>query len=343
MQPAWAPDRVFFLQLGTDAVIASTVETFPPAKLNLFLELLGKRADGFHELQTIMVAVNRRDRLRVTRVELPGIELQCRWAPHLSWWQEAVWDAGPAAMQMPEPHNNLVYRALAAFTERFGFDGGFRVDLQKRIPAGAGMGGASSDAAAALQCAAALTGVSRDDSRLHALAAELGSDVPFFLGIPDRSANNSQGSCYALATGRGEQLTAIPGPRGCHFVVVYPPQPLATALVYRHCKIPKVSHDVQGALEGLKSGRRDRLAQACFNRLAEPAASLSTWIERTLSSLRRWGLSGVTMTGSGSACFGIAPSARVAKRVAAALWNQRAGVSFYATPAPLPNYIRKMT
>jgi 4-diphosphocytidyl-2-C-methyl-D-erythritol kinase len=333
----------FFFQLGNDAVIASTVETFPPAKLNLFLELLGKRADGFHELQTIMVAVSRRDRLRVTRVEMPGINLQCRWAPHPSWWQSAVWDAGPAAMQMPKPHDNLVYRALDEFTKRFSYKGGFHVELEKRIPAGAGMGGASSDAAAALQCAATLTGVCLDDSRLHALAAELGSDVPFFLGIPDQDGSNPSGSCYVLATGRGERLAAIPGPRACHFVVVYPPQPLATALVYRHCQIPKVSHDVQRTLDGLKSGRRDRLAQACFNRLAQPAASLSTWIECTLASLRRWGLSGVTMTGSGSACFGIAPSARVAKRVAAALWNQRAGVSFYATPAPLPNYIRKMT
>lgn len=342
--------------MGLLAVKSTIVETRPPAKLNLFLELLGKRPDGFHELQTVMVAIDRRDALRIARTAEPGVELVCSWSPSPEAWRRRLPMAPQQTFRLPPPEQNLVVRTLRRFLEVFGCEGGFSVTLEKRIPAGAGMGGASSDAASALLCAAALCGVESRDPRIFQLAAELGSDVPFFLirggggvagepvsstaapEMPDRG--NWPG--MALAGGRGERLLPLSMPWACHLVVIYPPEPLSTAAVFGQCTIPADPLGAESCVDSLRGPNSTRIPQM-FNRLTGPARQMSAWIDRSLAALDRVGLQGATMTGSGSACFALARSAREARRAASILSSRGLGLCFATTPTSLPAAIQRVT
>ena len=152
------------------------VECLAPAKLNVFLEVLGKRADGYHELETLMVVVDLYDTLRV--IDDPGgaIALRCD---------------DPS---LPTGRENLVVRAAERLREASGIERGATIDLLKAIPAQAGLGGGSSDAAAALLALDRLWNLQTPPDRLDALAGEIGSDVAFFLHPP-----------AALCRGRGER------------------------------------------------------------------------------------------------------------------------------------------
>lgn len=343
------------------------VETFPPAKLNLFLELKAKRTDGFHELETVMVAIDRHDRLRVSLVpvESSPVTLQCQWSPAAGVWQQrhrgalnqhagATGTARLAAERdnesfaadlvadIPSDARNLVVRGLSLFRETFRIEAGFRANLQKQIPAGAGMGGASSDVASALLAAAKLCGIPTNDPQLLSMAAELGSDVPFFLGCQDEPAARSATGlrCAALATGRGECLRPLDVNGNWPFVIVYPPQAVSTAAVYAGSRItdhPKTSTPLVNAFS---SGNRERLVAGMVNRLTEPARKISGWIDRTVESMQHVGLSGVSMTGSGSACFGIARNAADARRAVNRLSSRRLGICFVANPTRLPAPVR---
>jgi len=343
------------------------VETFPPAKLNLFLELKAKRPDGFHELETVMVAIDRHDRLRVSRVpaESSPVTLQCQWSPAAGVWQQrhraalnqhdgasgiaklaAAQDnesfAADLVADVPSDQRNLVVRGLGLFRQTFGIEAGFRACLQKQIPAGAGMGGASSDVASALLAAAKLCGIPTNDPQLLRIAAELGSDVPFFMGCQDdpvtRSANGFH--CAALATGRGECLRPLDVNGSWPFVVVYPPHAVSTAAVYAGSQVPNQPLTSTPLVNAFSSGNRERLVAGMVNRLTEPARKISGWIDRTLESMQHVGLSGVSMTGSGSACFGIARSAADARRAVNRLSSRRSGICFVANPTRLPAPVR---
>jgi 4-diphosphocytidyl-2-C-methyl-D-erythritol kinase len=161
-----------------------------PAKLNLGLEVIGRRDDGFHEIATIFAAIDLYDRLTLSPADDLG----------LSCSDDAL-----------TGEDNLALRALRLLRDEAEYPGGARMDLCKRIPAAAGLGGASSDAAAALLGGHELWQLDVSDSRLHDLAARLGSDVPFFL----------YGGC-AIGRGRGDQLESLPVPAHLWFVVVVP-------------------------------------------------------------------------------------------------------------------------
>lgn len=332
-------------------MINRIVETYPPAKLNLFLEVLGKRADGFHELDTVMMAIDLRDSMRVELTEESVVDLECRWMP-----SEAVWcwhlvndrlndGKRTKSLELPAPEHNLVYRALVRFKEKIDVTPGFRVILEKHIPAGAGMGGASSDAASVLLAAAKLCGIEQSDSRIVELAAELGSDVPFFLGV------NSGISCQPVVTGglarargRGEILENLTSTSSRHFVIVYPPEGLSTAEVFKNCRPaaePRNASSLVSALGGAATS--EQLAGLFFNRLTAPARRLSQWIDHTLDAIRAAGLRGGMMTGSGSACFAIASSAIVARRTARRLACKRLGICFATKSVSLPAPIRFLT
>src|SRR5215207_1904390 len=173
-----------------------------PAKLNLGLEVIGRRHDGFHEIATIFVAIDISD--RVTLSPADGLELSCD--------DDAL--AG---------EENLAWRALRLLRDETNYPGGARIHLRKRIPAASGLGGASSDGAAALLSGRELWGLDVSDDRLCDLAVSLGSDVPFFL----------RGGC-AMGRGRGDLLEALPLPADFWFVVVVPDVriPAKTATLY---------------------------------------------------------------------------------------------------------------
>jgi 4-diphosphocytidyl-2-C-methyl-D-erythritol kinase len=291
----------------------------PPAKLNLFLELLARRDDGFHEIDTVMVPIDWCDELRVRRTKRAQIDLRARWLPSRQIIAHRLGvkptsDVADRLLRIPENETNLVHRALQRFIGVFDVDGGFNCELGKSIPAGAGMGGASSDAASALRCAAALCGIPLGATELSEIAAEIGSDVPFFMGLGLDHAINA-----GRATGRGEKLENVRLASPLHFLVVFPAVSLSTAKVYANSQVPASPQNACRLIRVLESGRFAELESQIMNQLTEPAKKLARQIDEILESLWRVGLGTCQLTGSGSACFAIAGSSVEVRRQAARL------------------------
>jgi 4-diphosphocytidyl-2-C-methyl-D-erythritol kinase len=286
-----------------------TVEVHAPAKLNLFLEVLGKRADGFHDLETLMTTVDTFDTLRFTASRSESeLEVSCRWA----YGQQAI-DQGTLG-DLPQGPSNLVWRALDCLREAAGLEAGGRVELLKRIPSAAGLGGASSDAAAALLAANTAWDLNWSQDQLCEVAAEIGSDVPFFLvgGL-------------AVCRGRGEQITPLPVDRQLHFVVVRPPEGISTAEAFSNCQVATEPRPVQDLLSAWQAGDRKSWAAAMMNRLQQVAEGLSPWIRRLAELFDRYRFLGHQMSGSGSSYFGVCHHGRQARRLAAVFRNLNVG------------------
>ncbi|QEF96028.1 4-diphosphocytidyl-2-C-methyl-D-erythritol kinase [Stieleria maiorica] len=293
----------------------TVVRTSPPAKLNLFLEIPARRDDGYHEIDTVMVAIDWRDELEIEPIPQGRIELTASWLPSVeSIAGELGLDTSdgrvPELLRIPTDGSNLVVRALDAFRATFGVKTGFRVRLGKRIPAGAGMGGASSDAAHAISCAAQIHQIDNSSRVLHEIAASIGSDVPFFLG-----GGGPESAVAARATGRGERLLPLQICPLIHFVVAYPSVSLSTAGVYAQLNVPQ--HPVGSAsfLQAMDREDRESMGRAMMNRLSEPALKILPQLSELLESLWQCGLQPCQLTGSGSACFGIAKDAEQAKDI----------------------------
>ncbi|HEX4130055.1 MAG TPA: 4-(cytidine 5'-diphospho)-2-C-methyl-D-erythritol kinase [Pirellulales bacterium] len=274
------------------------LEVTAPAKLNLLLEVLGKRGDGYHEVETLMVPVALADSLSIeppAPADDPnGLALVCR--PAL------------ASYGCPADETNLALRALALLRQRAGITHGARLTLVKRIPMAAGLGGGSSDAAAALVLGNEFWHLGWSRERLAELAAELGSDVPFFLG---RGA--------AICRGRGERIEPIAGLMGLHFVVVKPPAGLSTAAVYAHCRGTGTVGGAAALADALAHGPVNRIAHLLQNRLQPAARELSPWIARLENEFSRVDCVAHQMSGSGTSYFGLCRNARHARRIARVL------------------------
>lgn len=282
-----------------------------PAKVNLYLRVLGRRPDGFHEIDTIFQAVDLEDEVRVTMggddvvLVTEGAEL------------------GPT-------EENLAYRAALRFSERVRHVRGITIEVKKRIPVGAGLGGGSSDAAAVLKCLTALTQLHAEDSRVLKTAAELGSDVPFFL----------QTGALAVGRGRGELLDPCPPLPEAHLVLVSPPVHVATAWAYR-----TLSNTSGGRAGGVVGDRvpppgswRD-VVRAAQNDFQDLVAGAHPEVARSLAALRHAGAELSLMSGSGSSCFGLFRDHAAAESVAARLqdelgWPCRCLRTLRALPSP---------
>ncbi|MEM9586387.1 MAG: hypothetical protein AAGA03_03825, partial [Planctomycetota bacterium] len=296
------------LKMETEATgLQTSIRTQPPAKLNLFLELHGQRPDGYHSIDTVMVPIDWFDELEVWQTDSPGVTLEVDWLPsrpHVA-KELAISDSDQSSvLSIPTDASNLVVRALQRFLDVFGPSGGLAAKLGKRIPAGAGMGGASSDAASALRSAALLHGIDPTDDRLLAIAAEIGSDVPFFFGV------GGQTTRAARATGRGEHLNGADLPSELSFLVVYPNVSLPTGQVYRRYATderanPTLKRDVAPFLAALASGISIQIAERLHNRLSDAARGMTSRIDEILEILWQSGARACQLTGSGSACFAI--------------------------------------
>ena len=305
-----------------------------PAKINLFLEVLARRDDGFHEIETLMAPVAIYDTLWFTPQAEGNIELACRWAaPGRA--QRGTAPLQPSDEFSPDPpggppwpapwgdlppaEKNLAYRAVSLLRERAGVKAGALMRLVKRIPSAAGLGGASSDAAYALLAANEGWNLHWPRPRLMELAAELGSDVGFFLG---RGA--------AVCRGRGERIESADGLPPLHVVVARPPTGLSTAAVYADCRPAEKPRRLEPLLHSLRAGNIAAAGAALVNRLQAPAERLSpqaALLSRELASLD---VEGRQMSGSGSSYFALCRSARHAKCVAARLRSQSRVAQFVA-------------
>lgn len=271
-----------------------------PAKLNLALAVGPRRDDGFHPLATLFQTISLCDRLTIE----PATAFELR-------------VTGPEVAGVPEGEENLVWKATRLFQERFGWPGlpEPRVTLEKRIPAGAGLAGGSSDAAAMLRALACWRG-GVAPAALAEVAARVGSDVPFLLA-----------GGTALAYGRGERLENLPPLPEMPVVVAKPRAALSTQDVYRAFDALRPDAAEPGANPAwreveaaARAGMLDRLWEACFNDLATPAVRLCPDIRPLLEAVAGAPAAVASgMTGSGTAVWSILSDDADAQALAAAL------------------------
>jgi 4-diphosphocytidyl-2-C-methyl-D-erythritol kinase len=305
--------------------LGDSIVTWAPAKLNLFLEVLRQREDGFHEIETLMVAVTIFDTIYFLATREDRIRLTCETAVGARARDLSHGMASSSMGDVPEGVDNLVVRAVERLRDEAGTDAGATIRLIKRIPSAAGLGGASSDAAATLVAANAAWGLGWPRERLLQLAAGLGSDVPFFFG-----------SGAAICRGRGERIESLPAPARMHVVIVRPPVGLSTAEVYRHCSPADRPVAIAPLKRALLGGEWGQVGRHLHNRLEPAAAKLTPWIDRLRSVFDRLNCLGQRMSGSGSSYYGICRNAGHARRVAARLRGQGLGYVAAATTLAIP-------
>jgi len=262
------------------------VRVLAPAKVNLFLEVLGRRADGYHDIATLVLAVDLADELDFQSNGSGQLSLTCD-------------DPG-----LPTGPENLVHQAASRLRAATGCTAGARIQLTKRIPVAAGLGGGSSDAAAALVGLNELWRLGLSPASLAGLGAQIGSDVPFFLN-----------GAAAWCTGRGEVVTPVTVGRPLDLVLVKPPEGLKTADVYGRVRVPDRPEDGGAARAALASGDVEALGRALHNRLQEPAFELSPAAAEWHRRLGATGAAGYLMSGSGSCLFALCRSPAEARRV----------------------------
>jgi 4-diphosphocytidyl-2-C-methyl-D-erythritol kinase len=266
------------------SVVGDGVVAWAPAKINLFLEVLGKRSDGYHEIATLMLAICWYDTLIFKEESAGHLTLTCN-RPDLS--------VGP---------DNLVVRAARLLQAKSDGRRGTAIRLVKRIPLAAGLGGGSSDAAATLAGLNHLWQLGLAKEELQSMAADLGSDVPFFLNGP-----------AAWCTGRGEQVEPLPLGRALDLVLVSPAFGLSSAAVYRQVEVPATPVNGIGIRKSLAQGDVAAIGRGLHNRLQSAAqrcdSRIATWLQR----LAELGPAGFLMSGSGSSLFALAEDHRQAE------------------------------
>jgi 4-diphosphocytidyl-2-C-methyl-D-erythritol kinase len=251
------------------------------AKINLYLEVLGRRADGYHDIRTVMVPVGLYDKLSFSKAPGNKIDIEVK--------------GSPAAIKL---EYNLIYKAGLALVDEFKLeDKGANVLLEKRIPLGAGLGGGSADAAAALNGFAQLWELSPTPAQMYRLAAGLGSDVPFFL----------LGGA-ALATGRGEILTRVPA--RAFWVVIAQPAGVAvsTAWAYANALAGRSAAPVGGLatlLDALAAGDAGKLAGVLHNDFLMGVEKHHLEIKDLRTVMMDCGALAAMLSGSGSAVYAI--------------------------------------
>lgn len=268
-----------------------------PAKLNLFLEIVAKRADGFHEIETLMAPISLYDTLTFT----PNDSGEIHFTSEVALWARTSADAAGA---LPRGDENLVVRAVRLAARKAGIERGADIRLVKRIAMAAGLAGGSSDAAAALLLANAGWQLGFSNDQLRELAAELGSDVPFFLGPGP-----------AVCRGRGEIIEPLAELAALYCVVVCPSEGLSTAEVYRACRPADEPRSSWPLVELLAGGKQNGLQSCLHNRLQPPAEALSPWIGRLRDAFAETDVLGHQMSGSGTSYFGVCRNAAHARRV----------------------------
>ena len=264
-----------------------------PCKVNLLLNILGKRADGFHALETVMHPVNVFDELTFRRVAR-GLHLTCSDAT------------------LPVDAGNLVYRAAALFFQTTEIQDGIKIHLEKKLPLAAGLGGGSGNAATTLLGLNEMFGQPLAAPALHQMAAALGSDIPFFLQAKP-----------ALATGRGENIQPLdffPALRGATLLLIHPGFGISTAWSYQSlARFPAALNGAPGRAQKLISllQRADLKSAGTefYNSLEAPALEKFPILALYQEFLRENGAAVALMSGSGSTTFALVPRQAAAEQL----------------------------
>ena len=269
-------DKEQFETLGDGLLVRA------PAKINLSLLVAGQRADGFHELETIMAKVNLYDEILIEPVQKGGIELICQ---------------GP--QWAPEGKENLIYRTAELLLNSAGLTADIKLTLTKNIPAGSGLGSASSDAAATLMGLNQYLDLQLPNLRLAELAAQLGSDVAFFLDGP-----------LAFCTGKGEKIKKIDKIFKFLALLMLPDVNVSTQKVYANYKHNQPLYEKLSAQinDHLRKNRIDLVIKMCANSLLESSFSLAEGLAKLKEEIDSLSIGPCCLSGSGSAIFCIIES-----------------------------------
>ena len=259
-----------------------------PAKINLGLFILGKRPDGYHDLETLFQMVSLYDTVELESLD-GKIELVCD------------------DPRVPAGESNLMIQAARllqeAVPEKTGL--GCRMVLKKKIPMGAGLGGGSGNAAGVLMGLNRLWDLKLKSAELFKIAARLGSDIPFFLSAPS-----------ALGEGRGERLTVLPPPKKFHVILVYPRVPMATSEVYKALSfnLTKTSNNIKILREFFSQSNIISLGAHLHNDLEPVVIKRLPVVESIKGKLRSLSAAGTLVSGSGSTVFGIFEDSKAAEQ-----------------------------
>lgn len=246
-----------------------------PAKINLSLDVLHKRPDGYHEVEMIMTTIDLADRLELSLLDKDEIHI----VSHNRF--------------VPDDQRNLAYQAAKLLKERFHVKQGVRIAIEKMIPVAAGLAGGSSDAAAALRGLNKLWGLGLSLDELAVLGAEIGSDVSFCVY-----------GGTALATGRGEIISELPVPPTCWVILAKPFIGVSTADVYRRLDINKINHPNTAAMiNAIHSKNYQQICQQVGNVLEDVTLNLYPEVAQIKDQMRRFGADAVLMSGSGPTVF----------------------------------------
>jgi 4-diphosphocytidyl-2-C-methyl-D-erythritol kinase len=248
-----------------------------PAKINLALDVLHKRPDGFHEVEMIMTTIDLADRVELTLLNEDKIHILSH------------------NRYVPDDHRNLAYQAAQLLKTRFGVKQGVTISIEKTIPVAAGLAGGSSDAAAALRGLNKLWNLGLTLDQLAQIGSEIGSDVSFCVY-----------GGTALAKGRGEVITELPAPPTCWVILAKPFIGVSTAEVYRQLNLSGMQHpSIPDMIEAITNNDYQQVCDNMGNVLEDVTLKLHPEVAQIKEQMKRFGADAVLMSGSGPTVFGL--------------------------------------
>ena len=248
------------------------------AKINLGLDVLRRREDGYHEVKMVMQTVDLYDVLLVSKKEEDTITISTQ------------------REEIPVNEDNLIYKAIKLMKDQYGFEGGVHVELVKNIPIAAGMAGGSTDAAAAMRAVNELFELNRPVEELEKHAVKIGADVPYCI----------QGGTV-LSEGIGEVLTKLPNAPQCILLIAKPDIMVSTKYVYENLNLPELKKhpDIDAMVEAIREGDAGKMLEPMDNVLATVTEEKYGIIKEIKQTMKRNGAIKAMMSGSGPTVFGI--------------------------------------
>ena len=272
------------------------------AKINLGLDVVRKREDGYHEVRMIMQMINLYDKITLRKKTEPGITVTTNLA------------------YLPVNEDNLVYRAAKLLMDEFQVDGGLEIELQKYIPVAAGMAGGSTDAAAVMVGVNRIFQLGLNKKQLMERGVKIGADVPFCI---------MRGT--ALAEGIGEELTPLPAMPHCSLVIAKPKIHVSTKFVYGNLKVRELTEhpDIDGQVQALRENNLEQLVARMGNVLETVTIPAYPVIDEIKHTMMKYGAMGAMMSGSGPTVFGIFEKEDKAQEVCRLLKKDKAAKQVY--------------
>lgn len=273
-------------------------------KINLGLDVLGRRPNGYHDVRMVMQTVYLYDQILLEKTDKEGISLETN------------------LFYLPVNENNLAYRAAKMLIDEFAIKEGVHISLEKHIPVAAGMAGGSSNAAAVLYGMNRLFQLGLTDQELMDRGVQLGADVPYCI---------MRGT--VLAEGIGEKLTPLPAMPKCHVLLAKPPISVSTHKVYEKLDAQKVTKhpDIDGILLGLQTGDLKKITSSMGNVLENVTITEYPQIERIKDVMKEEGALNAMMSGSGPTVFGIYDDKMLARRAAARIREEQLAKQVHVT------------